>query len=451
MPRSNHKNKISNINALPVGLKIKEARISLQMTQEDLSKDILSKSYVSAVELGKMQPSIKALGLLANRLGLPISYFLDINHPVNNKDTVDLQFARLRFILSNPITICDESYANIINDLKMEELNDTKKAELLYLEGRFLLSHNQLVAAGKSFQESLELWEKLGETEWIARLLFNQATLFIQQNNWHSSLDCLEKTRNAGKVSSPELKLRILTLLMRVYYFLADKEKVQKLLEECLELASSINGLEDLRQYYLQEARNLEECGEINKAVALLEKGHALISSLTTGYALRSAFYEVSKAYLRQGQTEEALAAYQHVIGSIANFMPDPMPALTLNDMARLSYKSGNDQKALEVISMANVLIPDGRFMHEEGRLSITAGSIYEKTGDQKQADAFFEQGLELLEKSSRFTELAEAYYTYGKLLAERGDSNNGMKYLSLAFNTRSKANRHQFLEKYEL
>ncbi|NWJ48021.1 MAG: helix-turn-helix domain-containing protein [Chloroflexi bacterium] len=451
MPRSNHKNKIFNSNGLSVGLRIKEARRTLQMTQEDLSKDILSKSYVSAVELGKMQPSIKALGLLAERLGLPVSFFLDTNHTVKNKATADLQFARLRFILSNPLTICDESYAIIINDLKREELKDTEKAELLYLEGRFLLSHNQLVAATKCFEESLEFWEKIGETEWVARLLFNQALLFIQQNNWHSSLACLEKARNIGKISSPELRLRILTLLMRVYYLLADKENVQKLLGECLELASNINSVEDLRQYYLQEACNLEECGEINKAVELLEKGHALINSLTTGYAIRSSLYEVSREYLRQGQTEEALTIYQRVIGSIANFMPDPMPLLALNDIARLNFESGNDQKALEVISMANALIPDGRFMHEEGRLFVTAGSIYEKAGDRKQADTFFEQGLNLLEKSSRFTELAEAYYTYGKLLVERGDSNNGMKYLSLAFNTRNKANRYQFLEKYEL
>jgi transcriptional regulator with XRE-family HTH domain len=46
------------------------------MTQQELAGTTYSKSYISAVERGKMTPSFQALSLLAARLGRPISYFL---------------------------------------------------------------------------------------------------------------------------------------------------------------------------------------------------------------------------------------------------------------------------------------------------------------------------------------------------------------------------------------
>jgi transcriptional regulator with XRE-family HTH domain len=46
------------------------------MTQEDLAGDTFSKSYISAVERSKMTPSIPALRILAERLGVTLAYLL---------------------------------------------------------------------------------------------------------------------------------------------------------------------------------------------------------------------------------------------------------------------------------------------------------------------------------------------------------------------------------------
>src|SRR5215469_15836823 len=56
--------------------RVRSARIAANKTQQQLAGDTYSKSYISAVERGKMTPSVQALGVLAQRLGLPVSYFL---------------------------------------------------------------------------------------------------------------------------------------------------------------------------------------------------------------------------------------------------------------------------------------------------------------------------------------------------------------------------------------
>ena len=46
------------------------------MTQATLAKDIASRTYISAIELGRIKPSADNLKLIAEKLGEPLSYFL---------------------------------------------------------------------------------------------------------------------------------------------------------------------------------------------------------------------------------------------------------------------------------------------------------------------------------------------------------------------------------------
>jgi tetratricopeptide (TPR) repeat protein len=59
-----------------IGERVRIARIAANLTQQELAGGTYSKSYISAVERGKMTPSFQALQMLAERLGRPISFFL---------------------------------------------------------------------------------------------------------------------------------------------------------------------------------------------------------------------------------------------------------------------------------------------------------------------------------------------------------------------------------------
>ena len=67
----------SSTTRLPtLGERLRAARYTRNLTQQDLADGTFSKSYISAIERGKMMPSIAALRLLATRLDTSLASLL---------------------------------------------------------------------------------------------------------------------------------------------------------------------------------------------------------------------------------------------------------------------------------------------------------------------------------------------------------------------------------------
>src|SRR5215813_13094341 len=60
-----------------VGENIREVRAKLGMTQAQLAASEFSISYISAIERGKIRPSLKALSILARRLDVPMTFLVE--------------------------------------------------------------------------------------------------------------------------------------------------------------------------------------------------------------------------------------------------------------------------------------------------------------------------------------------------------------------------------------
>src|SRR5881275_536265 len=63
--------------AARVGSNIREVRTKLGLTQAQLASPEFSISYISAIERGKIRPSLKALSILAKRLDVPLTFLLE--------------------------------------------------------------------------------------------------------------------------------------------------------------------------------------------------------------------------------------------------------------------------------------------------------------------------------------------------------------------------------------
>src|SRR5437588_764941 len=59
-----------------VGAKLRAARLAKKLTQSQLARPDFSVSYVSAIERGQIHPSLRALEIFAQRLGLSSSDLL---------------------------------------------------------------------------------------------------------------------------------------------------------------------------------------------------------------------------------------------------------------------------------------------------------------------------------------------------------------------------------------
>ena len=60
-----------------IGQKIRQCRLARNLTQQELAGDQFSKSYISQLERGAVNPSLRALRLLAGRLGVSTAWLLE--------------------------------------------------------------------------------------------------------------------------------------------------------------------------------------------------------------------------------------------------------------------------------------------------------------------------------------------------------------------------------------
>ena len=85
-----------------LGDRVRTARMAANLPQTELAGTTYSKSYISAIERGKMTPSLPALGILAERLGVTLSYLLgeELSRPADEAPEApaedDERAARLR-------------------------------------------------------------------------------------------------------------------------------------------------------------------------------------------------------------------------------------------------------------------------------------------------------------------------------------------------------------------
>src|SRR5438874_11699108 len=58
----------------PIGVRLKRLRIERGFSQRDLSSPGVSYAYISRIEAGARTPSVKALRMLAQKLGVSVEY-----------------------------------------------------------------------------------------------------------------------------------------------------------------------------------------------------------------------------------------------------------------------------------------------------------------------------------------------------------------------------------------
>ena len=62
---------------MELGIRLKEARLALGLSQRQLCGDAITRNMLSQIENGSARPSMDTLKYLADRLGKPVSYFLE--------------------------------------------------------------------------------------------------------------------------------------------------------------------------------------------------------------------------------------------------------------------------------------------------------------------------------------------------------------------------------------
>lgn len=439
------------MDSLPLGERIRAARLERKMTQDELARDTFSKSYVSAVELGKIQPSIKALRILARRLQLPASFFLETLDPDLETQQSLLILTRVRMLVA--LGERDEESLQELAKLDPERLSELQVAETLYLEGKALSGLNRESEALTKLEQSRLQWEELDESEWVERIRNLIGEIYYRQRKYLQAQDQHKAGLNAihaGEVRDITLQLAIYANLARAYTALDMHDAARALFTEANIIARSAATISDLVKTQTEISAEYIAEEKYIAARHALERACAALETVNTTQQVTNLQLVFGQVYSAGHNWEEAEGCYQSALNS-AVFQPPTVSTINaLTNLANLYLRQMRVDEALTTANEAWVALEKSGYQAKPvtqlsnphraaGEIILTLAKISEKQGDGAQADTYFLDALERLKASGDTDFLSTAYFSYGEALLTRGEAQVGAKYLKLAYEERSR------------
>src|SRR6266571_7346700 len=100
-----------------IGRRLKRLRLERGLSQRELSSPGVSYAYISRIEAGARTPSVKALRMLAKKLGVSVEY-LETGRDLRDTDERELRLAdaELELRLANDTAEAERKLASVLDD-----------------------------------------------------------------------------------------------------------------------------------------------------------------------------------------------------------------------------------------------------------------------------------------------------------------------------------------------
>lgn len=426
-----------------VGEKIRAARVALHYTQSKLAAPDFSVSYISAIERGQIHPSLRALEILAGRLGLASTELLPKRTPQDNHQAViPLQPEREEdegemVLLDAQLFICQNEPTKALTLLGKISAKRLKRAQQLwhrYLLGyaNFLLQHFE--EAEHIFSEMTEKAKEANNHYLHTHILFMLGNTFASMHNptqalliHQRCLDVLEesKARDTVLIAHTFTQLGIhyseieqpddaLAMFRRAIDTLAQVEEPHQVKFIYNKLAQYAI---DNKDYYAAELYGYQALAHSEQEALRKLRGdihHYFGQALIRG--------DQEEAYIQLSTLQEKETADLLVRASITARIADWH--FTRHNLSE-ARKYAEDAYVLaqpfkETIILADALLVLGRIEYAE--------QVFDK------GDEHFVQGLTMLERLHKQVELTEQSILYAQLLEARGKDHEAFTYFRRAY-----------------
>ncbi len=430
-----------------VGARLKEARLAQHMTQGQLAQEDFSVSYISAIERGQIHPSLRAMEIFAQRLGLSSKDLLIA--PPKERGPVGLvaMSAEEEFdwqLLEAAVLVCQgaiEQAIQLLQELSAKRsLLPTQKSYALYLLALANIKLNELPASEQLLAEASRLLKD--DNSLLALHILNTQGIVHSLMNHHGQSMALFQQCREKLETKPELDANftaeIYSHLGQHYLDLDRNEDAVTLFEKTLHLTQADEPGQQIERYMttLQQcigaSERLQATLTAYKILHILaaERNQALYRSLfhQLGHALMQGDGEQARLYLegtlRETPRDLHVQASAHV----------HMAAWQL-ERSEIEEAKKHAQQAMSLFDLngASIIAADA---------ALVSGKIEYAQKHYKAGDAFFERGLAILEQLHEREELADQSAQYAQLLEDRGDMHRAVALWKKAFEWRQRVKR---------
>ena len=457
MPPSVETANVGKAVAARVGTNIREVRTKLGMTQAQLASPEFSISYISAIERGKIRPSLKALSILAKRLDVPLTFLLEgspsgaaearavgyspADSGPDQKIDVDL--------LQGNVLVQQGAFRQaeqILAPIQPERITTDQVYHLYLLRGQIHLGANEFQEAVVDLRAAVTQAEGLNDIESIERARDLLGKAYYELSNYTLAMEhhyrCSTAIEN-GQINDPVFSLAVFSHLANDFFRLGDSENAVTYYHRSLEIFDALHrDSKSYAQKYMEISLNYKAAGKLTMARNYALRSLALYEMRDEQRLVGLTHQRLGKTLEKQQNLDEAEGEYRRAI-AIEHDLNDAISASTCHtSLAELLLKRGKNAEAEEEAEAALKYARMSDDAQAQGQALIALAQLKHQTGDYTAADDLFDQALTLLDSSHAHDVTAGAYFRFANLLEERGEVQRSLNAIKKAYDHQRRGKR---------
>ncbi|GHO43764.1 helix-turn-helix transcriptional regulator [Ktedonospora formicarum] len=434
-----------------VGEKLRTARIAQHLTQSQLASPDFSVSYISAIERGQIHPSLRALEILAGRLGLSSTQLLpnrsqgeDRNIsifplPEREEEEIDLTLIEIN------VSLREGDAALALTQLAKIPLKRLKRSQLLrhrFFMGWAHYKNGHFQQAEYVLNEALQIAKELNDHYLTLRILYLLALTYTSMRNHSQAHLSFQRCLSALELSTIPLDpLFALQLHMQIGQYYTQQENLELAIEafrKALDVIGyQINSSQN-QQAYIDIVRHHSDHKEYDLATLYAYKSQFLTEQTQISQLRSELYYYLGQAMLKN-DLQQARSFLDNIVQQEASLHTlDKLSLASLNLCnAAWHFEQHAFDTALTEAQKNQELITSFGDTIIGAETYTLLGRIAYAQGQQAQGDTYFAAGLSMFERLELHEELANESVQYAQLLEEHGKEHEAFVYFRRAFQSR--------------
>ena len=428
-----------------IGAKLHQARTLRRLTQQDLAQETFSKSYISAIEHGKIKPSLRALVYLAERLELPIAYFLDSA----NRD--GSATAAVKATLSADLKLDEAEHQAsaqpqaalaVLQELIAQRLSPSQQLRRYLLLAGINITMEDGLAAQAANQEAAELVGRLDDRQAGYKLRQMEAEVELLVGRPQIAVtryEALVPAASSGEIKEPALRLSIYMGLGNAHRKLGHSKEATAAYAAALALTEEADNVDHLAATFWKLSVAWQQAGELERAREYASRSLALSEAAYDICQIITINVKLAEVAQQAGHWDEAQTHLEAALVVAEQLRDDHRCAEALHGLARLVFKRDkmSDELLKQAEDYANRCFAHAGKAADDallGKALAVVGLVQESKGDSVASDKSYQQAIARLKQAQANAALSETYFEYAQLLRKRGEVRRASEYLEQAY-----------------
>ncbi len=402
-----------------IGERLRRLRRERGMSQRELASPGVSYAYISRIEAGTRQPSVKALRMLARKLGVSAD-FLETGSELAPGEQRELEIA------SAELSMRLEAHSAEVSEALERLLDEAVLAGDLSAATRARATLGLAAFEDGDFVRAIALLEEVVPHVTPSARPDAYATLgrsYAATGAPQRAVEIFQRCLDGLESDAPEntsTRIRFAAYLSAALTDLGELERAESLLSDVLsETGEFVDPYSRVRLYW-SIARVAGFQGQLSVALDHYRRAVALLEATEDTLHLARAHIGCAwtlNAAGRGGEAQKHLEAAERLLGS----SPAPADLASLRtEQAKAALQLGELEDAIERAKEAIELLGESE-PGEQGVAWATLADAQTSRNEVAEADDSYRRATMLLADNDRFRETAQAYRSWAKLLREAG------------------------------